>query len=84
MALDIKHKMGWPFYGAHMRLENDASVWNGKDGAQRVLDEYIGVMANASFASNTTVYVASGLLFDGPSPGAPTGPRLVLSMKVAG
>lgn len=79
MATFIKRKMGWPFYGAHLRLENDASVWNGPDGEERVLNEYINVMGQANFSDTTTVYVASGLLFDGPSPGgeptaAPQGP----------
>lgn len=69
MATYIKRKMGWPFYGAHLRLENDASVWNGPDGEERVLNEYINVMGQANFTDATTVYVASGLLFDGPSPG---------------
>jgi len=75
--------MGWPFYGAHIQLastESAASLLGSDlDGGsnevaeqQRLLDEYIGVMVNASFASNTTVYVASDLLSDGPSPGAPT------------
>lgn len=37
LAEHIKRAMGWPFHGAHMRIENDASVWNGADGEERVL-----------------------------------------------
>lgn len=42
-----------------------------------LLQEYLKVMAAANFTKDSTVYVASGLLFDGPSPGVAGGAAVV-------
>ena len=78
LAQEVMQQAGWRFHAAHLRIEDDADVWNKRDGGSTgALQEYIKVMRNASFVANTTVYVASGLLYNGSSPGGWAGGRAV-------
>mgnify|MGYP001810981748 CR=1 FL=1 len=55
------------------RTFRHVAVWNVRyDRTPGLLQLYIDAMRNASFASTSTVYVASGLLFNGTSPGGCT------------
>ena len=66
----MKQQVGSGFHAAHLRIEQDANGWNQwGGGATGALLEYIKVMAGSAFTNTTTVYVASGLLYNGPSLG---------------
>jgi hypothetical protein len=69
-AEEIRQQLGESFGGAHLRLENDAAGWNGQfKGLEGMIEAYVRAMRNATFTNKTTVYAASGLLFNGTSPG---------------
>lgn len=69
LAADIRRQLQGRYYAVHLRLEDDAAGWNnalgGQDGA---VQAYIETMSIATCTNSTTLYVASGLLFGGPTP----------------
>jgi len=70
LAESIKQQIAGPFHAVHLRMEDDMLHANNHlGGGEAVLNEFIRTMAGASFANTSTVYVASGLLLNGPSPG---------------
>ena len=73
LAEEVRQRIGAPFNGLHLRLEPDAAGFNRGMGEQWMLSEYVRTMKQAAFKPNAMVYAASGLLYDGPSNGAPRG-----------
>jgi len=71
LAEEVKRQIAGPFHAVHLRMEDDMAEANKYMGGPPggMLIEFVRTMANTSFANTSTIYVASGLLLKGPSPG---------------
>ncbi|PSC70520.1 axi 1 [Micractinium conductrix] len=82
LAEEIKQALGESFNGVHLRLEDDAAGWNERfGGAAGVVQAYVRAVQAVGFTNASTVYAASGLLFNGTSPEFE---RIITSLQAAG
>lgn len=74
LARKAQQSIGQPYNGVHLRVEPDAIVWNHVKDQPGLIAEYVKAMNAAGFEAHVPIYIASGLLFRGPTKGASSVP----------